>query len=111
MAREVYVRNLVPTFEGLTPDETKYVENGCRVDFMINEKLTRRGVLAIEVDGQAFHRTTDDAERRDKLKNSVFERYDFPLLRLPTDGSGERTKILDALRNAAPADVGFQVGE
>lgn len=111
VAHEVYVRDLIPTFDGLTDDEVRYVRNGCRVDFVIYEKLTKRAVLAIEVDGHAFHRTTDDAERRDRLKNSVFERFGFSLLRLPTDGSGEEAKILEALRHAVPSSDGFLVGK
>lgn len=109
VACEVRIRHLLPSLEGLPPDEAQYVDNGCRVDFMIYEKLTRVAVLAVEVDGHAFHRTTSDAERRDRLKNSIFERVGLPLLRLPTDGSGEETKIRNALRNATPAPGGYRV--
>ena len=49
------------------------------------------------VDGFAFHENKPEQQRRDELKNSILAKYDIPLLRLATNGSGEREKIMGAL--------------
>ena len=58
----------------------------------------KRQVLAIEVDGTAFHKAESKQAERDMKKNSILEKCAVPLLRLRTDGSGEKEKIRNALK-------------
>ena len=67
------------------------------VDFLILSKLTHQPRLVIEVDGFAYHQNEKQAER-DRIKDEVLTRYQIPILRLSTVESGEREKILEALR-------------
>ena len=55
-------------------------------------------VLAIEVDGTGFHEAGSKQAERDMKKNSILEKCGVPLLRLRTDGSGEKEKIKNALK-------------
>lgn len=55
-------------------------------------------MLAIEVDGTAFHKAESKQAERDMKKNSILEKCAVPLLRLRTDGSGEKEKIRNALK-------------
>jgi hypothetical protein len=57
-------------------------------------------LLAIEVDGLAFHEKNPVQLVRDALKDGIFETMGFPLLRLPTTGSGGAGRIRAALINA-----------
>lgn len=55
-------------------------------------------MLAIEVDGTGFHAAGSKQAERDMKKNSILEKCAVPLLRLRTDGSGEKEKIRTALK-------------
>lgn len=63
------------------------------VDFLLFNKIDKEPVLAIEVDGFAFHRNSDKQQRRDDLKNSIFQKVGLPILRFATEGSGERERL------------------
>ena len=62
------------------------------VDFLIFSRLSHQPVLAIEVDGFAYH-NTDKQRERDLIKDGILHKYNIPILRLNTTGSGEREKI------------------
>lgn len=73
------------------------------VDFLIFSRLTHQPMLAVEVDGFAYHNTAKQQER-DQVKNAILETYQIPLLRLCTVGSGEKQKLtaaLEAIRAAS----------
>ncbi|WP_460406600.1 DUF2726 domain-containing protein [Actinophytocola sediminis] len=70
------------------------------LDFVVYNQVTNRPLLAIEVDGFAFHENKPAQLKRDELKNDILRRYDMPLLRLPTTGSGEDQRIRNALTAA-----------
>ena len=55
-------------------------------------------MLAIEMAGSGFHEAESKQAERDMKKNSVLEKCSVPLLRLRTDGSGEKEKIRTALK-------------
>jgi very-short-patch-repair endonuclease len=59
-----------------------------------------RPLLAIEVDGFAYHENNPAQLERDSLKNEILHTYGMPLLRLPTTGSGEEQRIRTALDQA-----------
>ncbi|MCR5056918.1 MAG: AAA family ATPase [Clostridia bacterium] len=98
---------LISDFSRLGGREIEYATNPLtHVDFLIYSKITHRPVLAVEVDGFNYHKTAKQAER-DLNKNSILEKYNLPLLRLSTVGSGESEKLaaaLLALENAPAAE-------
>jgi very-short-patch-repair endonuclease len=66
------------------------------IDFLVFSRLTHQPVLAIEVDGFNYHRNPKQQER-DKIKNGILEKYNIPILRFNTVGSGEKSKLISAL--------------
>ena len=92
------VRLLIRDFEKLTEEEFRYATHpNTHVDFLIYNRITKAPVLAIEVDGFHYHKEGTRQAERDQLKNEIFVKYEIPLLRLPTNGSGEIQKIKDQL--------------
>ena len=55
-------------------------------------------MLAIKVDRTVFRGAESKQAERDMKKNSILEKCAVPLLRLRTDGSGEKEKIKNALK-------------
>jgi hypothetical protein len=45
----------------------------------------------------AFHQAGSEQAKRDEQKNSILDKAGIPLLRLSTDGSNEKNKIINAL--------------
>lgn len=82
----------------LDDDERMYVSRqGTHVDFLVVDRVTHRPVLGVETDGYAYHKEGTDQHARDAKKNSIFEKYGLPLIRLSTRGSDEEKKIRNAL--------------
>ena len=85
----------------LTEEETTYARNPLtHVDFLLFRRMDKSPLLAVEVDGAAFHAAGSVQANRDEKKNRIFEQCGIPLLRLRTDGSGEEERIEQALRSA-----------
>jgi len=97
---QVLLKNLLPNVDRLTPDQTAYVRRRASIDFVVYNRVTNRPLLAIEVDGFAFHENDPAQLKRDAIKNEIMHVHDMPLLRLPTTGSGEQQRIRDALTDA-----------
>ncbi len=97
---QILLCNLVPTPDGLGKDQRAFIRRRSSVDFVIYNRITRRPVLAIEVDGFRFHEDRPEQQRRDALKDSILERFGIPLLRLATTGSDEERRIRAALVDA-----------
>jgi len=92
------LRLLVKSDILLTESEKAYAKRSWTlVDFVIYNKTTKLPALAIEVDGMAFHQAGSEQAKRDELKNSILDKVGIPLLRLSTDGSNEKNKIINAL--------------
>lgn len=70
------------------------------VDFVVYNRVTNDPLLAIEVDGFAFHENNPAQLERDAIKDEIFRAHRMPLLRLPTTGSGEDQRIRNALDDA-----------
>lgn len=86
-------------YEPLTEEERKYARNPLtHVDFLLFNQMDKQPVLAIEVDGTGFHEAGSKQAERDIKKNSILKKCAISLLRLRTDGSGEREKIRTALK-------------
>ena len=92
------LRLLVKSDAFLTEHEKDYTNRSWTlVDFVLYNKTTKLPVLVIEVDGMSFHKSGSEQSKRDALKNAALEKAQIPLLRLSTDGSKEREKIINAL--------------
>lgn len=84
----------------MTTEEKKFaMYTTSHVDFLIYDLVTKSPKFAIEVDGIAFHKDKAEQVRRDRLKDEIFRKYGLMLMRLKTDGSEERLKIINALEN------------
>ena len=66
---------------------------GTHVDFLIYKAIGKTPVVAIEVDGFHYHKKGSRQHERDIMKDSIFSKYDLPLLRFKTNGSGEAEQI------------------
>lgn len=100
VATHVPLKMIICDTDKLTEDEKRYAGNILtHVDFLIFDKLGKLPLLAIEVDGVAFHKAGSRQAERDKLKNGIFEKYGLPLIRFKTDGSGERERLYAKLNH------------
>ncbi|MFA6844458.1 MAG: AAA domain-containing protein [Sphaerochaetaceae bacterium] len=83
----------------MTESECRYAMNGAtHLDFLIYNLISKKPVLAIEVDGFRYHKKGTVQSERDKKKNNILELYGIPLLRFPTNGSGEKNKLIAKLK-------------
>ncbi len=89
---------LIKNPELLNEPECQYAMNtATHLDFLIYNRIGKKPVLAIEVDGYEYHKENTVQASRDFLKNHILELYEIPLLRFKTNGSGEREKIIEML--------------
>ncbi len=89
----VPLRSLLCDLSHLNLRELEFTTNYLtHVDFLIFSRLTHQSILVVEVDGFAYHNTEKQRER-DMLKDEILNKYDIPILRFNTTGSGERNKI------------------
>ena len=85
---------LIRDSHALNEEERKYaMHSATHVDFLIYNKISKKPVLAIEVDGFHYHKPGTRQHERDKMKNRILELYGIPFLRFPTNGSEECVKI------------------
>lgn len=85
---------LVRNLDGLSLEESAYATHPwTHVDFVIYRIIDKSPVLAVEVDGYAFHREGSRQAERDALKDAVLAKCGLPILRLSTVGSDERNRI------------------
>lgn len=93
------LKEIFKNLDKLSPEEIEFVCNtSSHVDFMIYSKVSKKSILAIEVDGYSYHKEGTNQHQRDLLKNEIFDKYALPLLRFSTNGSGEQQKLLNALK-------------
>ena len=89
---------LIKNLELLNEQECQYAMNpATHLDFLIYNRIGKKPVLAVEVDGYEYHKEDTVQASRDSLKNHIMELYEIPLLRFKTNGSGEREKIIKML--------------
>lgn len=94
---QVLVRNLFHDLTGLTADQRSYIGHRASVDFVVYNKVTKRPLMAIEVDGFEFHENNPDQLVRDERKDAIFSHFALPLLRLRTTGASEAARIRTVL--------------
>ncbi|MDF1487961.1 AAA domain-containing protein [Tessaracoccus caeni] len=93
----VRLRHLIVKPQRLSPPQVAFVNRASHVDFLIHNKTTNRALLAIEVNGFAFHQNDPVQQARDRLKEEICASQGLRLLPLPTTGSGEVARIVAAL--------------
>lgn len=92
----VPLKSLIDDFSLMNEEQKNYaMQNGTHVDFIVYSTITKKVVLAIEVDGYGYHMTGTKQSERDKIKNAIFELYSIPYLRFSTNGSGEEAILKD----------------
>lgn len=92
------IRQLIKDFSKLDEQETKYASNPLtHLDFLIYNKLGKTPVLGIEVDGFEFHKDGTRQDDRDKMKDKILDKYNFPILRFRTNESNEKEKLTNKL--------------
>ncbi|MCB2358605.1 DUF2726 domain-containing protein [Clostridium estertheticum] len=92
------LKMLIKDTSKLTEMECKFVKNILsHTDFIIFNKLDKMPVLVVEVDGYAFHANNKVQLERDKMKDEILTKYNIPILRISTNGSGEELKLSNKL--------------
>jgi len=92
------LRNIIRDFSKLNEQERAYANHpSTHLDFLIYNKLGKNTVLAIEVDGFAFHEKGTIQAKRDLMKNGVLGKYQIPLIRFATNGHGEKERLIKKL--------------
>ena len=98
-AMHVPLRMIIRNTEKLTAEERKFVLNPwTHTDFLIFSKLDKKPVLVVEVDGYKYHVQNTKQLERDKRKDKILEKYNVPIIRFSTTGSGEKKLLEDKLR-------------
>ena len=88
------VNLLLRDLEKMTNEERMYATNPLtHLDFVLYSKISKKILTAIEVDGYTYHKKGTRQAERDLLKNSILEKYDIPLIRFSTTGSGEKERL------------------
>ena len=91
---------LVRDYSALTTEEARYASNPLtHLDFLLFNKMDKKPIMAIEIDGTRYHAEGSRQAERDALKNSVMEKCGIPLLRLRTNESGEEKRIIEKLQS------------
>ena len=94
---EVPLWEALPNTRRLSEEQRAFVFTDSALDFGVFSRVTGRLVLAIEVDGWEYHGNNKEQQQRDARKDSIMAAYGVPVLRLPTNGSGEERRIREAL--------------
>lgn len=95
------LRNLLLDFDKLSAEEEERyaTHHATHLDFIIYNKLGKNPVLAVEVvDGYEYHQLESRQAERDAMKNKILEKYNLPMLRFSTTGSGERERLTNYLK-------------
>ncbi len=82
----------------LSDEEVRYAMHpSTHIDFLVFNKLSKQPIAAIETDGYKYHKEGTIQYERDLKKNHILELCGLPLVRLNTNGSGEKERILNVL--------------
>jgi hypothetical protein len=94
---QISLKNLLNNKDKLDNTEASYINHNASVDFVIYFKLDKAPILVVEVDGFAYHENKPEQLFRDALKDKILHKYGLPIIRLPTNASGEDSKIRNKL--------------
>lgn len=92
----------------LSDEEFKFALNPwTHLDFLIYNYVSKKPILAVEVDGFYYHKEGTLQYNRDIMKNHILDKYKIPLIRFKTNGSEEKEKLiykLDELMQSKPKE-------
>lgn len=89
---------LVKDYSNLSEREKSFASNPLtHIDFLVFNQMDKAPVMAIEVDGTKFHAEGSKQAERDEVKNTILKKCGIPLLRLRTNESGEKERIIAML--------------
>lgn len=92
------LKMLIRNTEMLNEQERQYARNpATHIDFLLYNRISKKPVLAIEVDGYGYHKEDTVQASRDLLKDHILKLYEIPLLRFKTNGSCEKEEIIEML--------------
>lgn len=92
------IRQLIRDFSKMNEQEVKYASNPLtHLDFLLYNKLSKVPVLGIEVDGFEYHKGGTKQADRDRMKDLILEKYNFPILRFRTNESNEKDRLRSKL--------------
>ncbi len=92
------LNKLIKDLSLLNTKEEKFVLHpSAHLDVLLYNRIDKRVILAIEVDGFAFHENNPTQLKRDKMKDGILQRYNIPIIRFPTNGSQEEKRLLEKL--------------
>lgn len=98
IATHIPLYRILNNTQALSDEEQRFIASSSHIDLLVFSTMNKRPLLAIEVDGFAYHQKDSKQGERDKLKNGILQKYQLPLLRLSTIGSGEVEKVKEALK-------------
>ena len=91
---------LITDFEGLDTQEIAFISNSLsHVDFLIYNSITKKPLMAIEVDGWKYHNLSEVQQSRDKLKDDILTKYGLKPYRISTVDTINVETIEDMLLN------------
>lgn len=90
------LRKLIKDQSILNKEELQFINRNSHVDFLIYNKFDKKPILAIEVDGYKYHNKKEQIIR-DKKKESILQKCNIPLLRVKTNESKEKEKLIEKL--------------
>lgn len=94
----VPLSSIVRDFSKLNEKEKMFAQNPwTHVDFLIFNKLDKEPVLVVEVDGFEYHMNNKVQQHRDVLKDKILKQINLPILRVATNESGEKEKLIQML--------------
>lgn len=92
------LKMLIRNPEKLDDNECRFTMNVLtHTDFVIYNKLDKMPVLVVEVDGYTFHVNNPKQLERDKMKDTILEKYGIPILRFKTNESEEESRLRNKL--------------
>lgn len=94
------LNSIVKDFTILKLEEKSFAQNPwTHVDFLIFNKLDKEPILVVEVDGHEYHKNNEKQQRRDAIKDKILEQINLPILRIITNESGEKEKLISMLNS------------
>lgn len=97
---QVLIRHLLPSLSGLTEEQATYVRNRSSLDFVVYRRVSRKVLLAVEVNGTAYHEHRPDRRAKDELKLQIMDLANIPLVTLRTTDTGVEERLRLALDEA-----------
>ena len=92
------IRELIIDDSLLNEKERQYIFNNASLDFLIVYKITKRPILAIEVDGWKYHKRGTVQNEKDAIKDEILNKYGIAWLRWTTNGSQEKRELKNKLK-------------